>query len=209
MAERQYTPRLRTANCANCGSEFSYLHSNGTLRQHCGERCRAQFRLIKRQTRKVTGPPCGVLGCTGHASRVSAGLCEKHYMRRRRGMPDGDKVPAYRYLSGAGYVILLDKSHPLSDRDGRVAEHRTVMYGHHGATCPDCYWCGKALTWEDAVVDHLDEDKQNNLPGNLAVACNACNRARGAILPFIRSLRTEALLLFVDLAEKYHARRNP
>jgi 5-methylcytosine-specific restriction endonuclease McrA len=53
------------------------------------------------------------------------------------------------------------------------------------------------------VIDHLDEDKANNAPANLVVACNPCNRARGAMLPFIAGMTEQALQVFIDRVMAY------
>jgi len=133
-------------------------------------------------------------------------LCEKHYTRKRRGAPIDGREPAGRYSSSAGYVVLFQKSHPLAQQEGRVAEHRVVAYGANNGVCPPCFWCSVSLRWEDAVVDHLDEVKSNNDPKNLVVACNPCNRARGAILPFLARLSEHSMDVFLELARAYRNR---
>lgn len=54
--------------------------------------------------------------------------------------------------------------------------------------------------------DKDDEDKSNNAPQNLVVSCNNCNRARGAFLPLVASLRPEVLEQFVQLIREHHAK---
>jgi hypothetical protein len=126
-----------------------------------------------------------------------------HYGRNRRGVPDQSKTHAYRYTTQTGYVVLLDAHHPLAMKDGRVHEHRAVAYKAHEGQCPSCFWCAARLTWPDAVIDHLDEDKKNNEPANLVVACNPCNRARGAMLPFIAGLTEKSLQVFIERVKAY------
>jgi len=86
-------------------------------------------------------------------------------------------------------------------------EHRKVMYDMLGPGPQTCFWCGVTLEWPEAVVDHLNEDKQDNRPENLVVACNNCNRARGAMLPFIERLRPEAVEVLVATIRSHHDRK--
>jgi len=149
-------------------------------------------------------PLCVVHKCNTAVRSRGSNYCEKHYGRARRGVEiEGEKAPLYRYISDAGYVILIRQEHPLAKQDGRIAEHRLVAYEKHGGICPQCYWCGKALGWDTAVVDHLNEVKSDNRPDNLLVACNRCNRARGAMLPFIAAMRQEAFGVLVDAMREY------
>jgi hypothetical protein len=149
-------------------------------------------------------PLCSIAGCKYECRSRSSGLCEKHYGRVRRGVGvDVERLPLHQYVTKAGYVVLVQPDHPLATRGGRAAQHRVIAYDTHDGVCPNCFWCGRALAWGDAVVDHLDEDKQNNDPLNLAVACNQCNRARGALLPFIASLTDAALPEFIKRLMSY------
>jgi len=71
-----------------------------------------------------------------------------------------------------------------------------------------CYWCGLSLDWPIAVVDHLNEDKADNRLENLVISCNNCNRARGALIPFIRRMKSTSLPAFLNccqiLNQRYH-----
>jgi 5-methylcytosine-specific restriction endonuclease McrA len=78
-----------------------------------------------------------------------------------------------------------------------VFEHRAVMYDRLGAGPLPCFWCGISLAWGKVVIDHLNEVKDDNRPENLVVSCNNCNRARGAMIPFIRTMRPAAFEVFV------------
>lgn len=142
-------------------------------------------------------PLCCVKHCKDVVRSRNAGMCEKHYGRRRRGVCIADDRPIVgRYLTGDGYIRVLNRAHPLAAKNGHVFEHRLVAYDQHSGVCPPCYWCSLSLEWASAVIDHFNENKSDNSPGNLLVACSPCNRARGAIKPFLQRMREEALESF-------------
>ena len=86
----------------------------------------------------------------------------------------------------------------MADGKGHAYEHRVVAYEARSGASPECFWCGKALAWSDVSVDHLNEVKDDNRPENLVTACNTCNRVRGAIVPFLRGMRCEAVSPFIE-----------
>ena len=130
-------------------------------------------------------------------------MCEMHYVRvRRNGSPERTK-PAYRYRTSGSYTTLFRPEHPLANSGGYVFERREVLWGELGAErTPACIWCDIELDWSTLVVDHLDENKQNNAPNNLVASCNRCNRSRGALLPFLRGLQPGSVELFLRLARE-------
>lgn len=84
-----------------------------------------------------------------------------------------------------GYLILSAQyAHPLADKRGLLLEHRKVLYNKIGPGPHDCFWCLRpGLVWvgrgPDAIhVDHLDDDRGNNDPENLAPSCYRCNMNR-------------------------------
>jgi hypothetical protein len=83
------------------------------------------------------------------------------------------------YQDTAGYVRALVPGHPMADPRGWGFEHRMVLYDKLGGANPNCHWCGAVLTWGTLHTDHLDDDKTNNAPENLAPSCSGCNTARG------------------------------
>lgn len=182
------------------------MHSTGTKRKHCSPECRVKWQIARAKARKPNYPECSVDGCASPAVRVGAGMCEKHYGRVRRGVDiHEDRKPTYRYVRTSGYINLLIPGHPIADKNGVVGEHRVVMYDLHRGVCPSCFWCGTKLDWASAVVDHLNEDKQDNSRKNLVVSCNGCNRARGGMLPFVGGMRPEALPVFIKQIMEYRA----
>lgn len=196
--------RMRTKTCPECGEHFSYEIRKGSDRKHCSAVCREKLKKRNAAAKAALLGPCAIEGCTGKATR-KAQHCEKHYIRIRRTGVATLRHAEGRYTTAAGYIKLLDQTHPLSDSKGHVYEHRHVAYVEHKGTCPDCFWCGTTLQWQWAVVDHLDERKDNNEPSNLVVSCNDCNRSRGAMLPFLRRMRQDAFPVFVAQMKAYRS----
>ncbi len=185
--------------CPTCGESFSQAVGKGLTRKYCDSiECYNKRHLQQRKDRHTKAKLCPTEGCTGKATRISAGVCEMCYYRLRRNGTTAIRTPKYRYSWGAGYIRLHLPEHPLADGTGNVFEHRKVMWEATRGHNPYCFWCGEKLNWEDSVViDHLDEDKVNNDASNLVISCNRCNLARGAMLPYIRRLRPEAMGVFM------------
>ena len=79
----------------------------------------------------------------------------------------------------SGYREFYLPSHPLATQNGKVKEHRIVLYEKLGPGTHPCHWCGKELEWgKDLFVDHWDFDKLNNHPNNLLPSCSSCNVKR-------------------------------
>lgn len=176
---------------AVCNMHWQYLHRYGT-------------ETAPPSAPKELPPLCCVQKCMAEVRSGKSPYCEKHYYRIRRGSQvDLDPKPLHQYETSAGYISLFRPEHPLANKSGRVSEHRAVAYELHGGVCPKCFWCGCSLQWGDAVVDHLNEDKADNAPTNLVVACSPCNRARGAMLQFVAVMRPEALTVFYERIEAY------
>lgn len=105
-------------------------------------------------------------------------------------MPEAKRTG--RIVTTQGYAKVRAVGHPLGDTHGYAFEHRMVLFRYLGAdSALSCFWCARPLTWKTCVVDHLNEHKQDNRVENLVVACNGCNRARGAMLPFIKALASD------------------
>lgn len=205
MDNRKYNPKNVTISCLTCGAAHTYLHQTGMLRKHCSPECRVKHQIKRARIRKETVyPKCSVEDCSNPATRVGAGICEKHFGRKRRGVPLSNRVYTFRYKTSHGYIVLVDHSHPLAKKDGRVAEHRKVAYDVNGGVCPPCYWCGSQIEWGISHIDHLDEVKDNNSAENLVVACSACNRLRGATLPFLARVKPERFAQLIQHIMAYH-----
>lgn len=187
----------RTKTCPECSQEFSYEIGKGKDRKHCSAPCRQKLKKRNREAREGTLEPCCIEGCQGRATRKGK-HCEKHYNRIRRTGVAAPRQTNGRYLTSVGYVKVLNRAHPLADAAGTIYEHRQVAFAQHEGQCPDCFWCARALHWHEAVVDHLDEQKDNNEPSNLVVSCNPCNRARGSMLPFIKRMTDVAFNVFIE-----------
>ena len=93
---------------------------------------------------------------------------------------------------------VLKPDHPLAYGGGLVFEHRLVVYEDTQGADPSCFWCDKAMTLATVVIDHLNEVKDDNRRENLVPACNDCNRIRGAMVPFLRRMKREAVAPFIE-----------
>lgn len=112
-----------------------------------------------------------------------------HYTRYRLGITPFDEPQPLRNAPGEGsiipdgYRVLNLPSHPLARAQGKVPEHRVVLYAKVGPGPHPCHWCGTTLEWNATAgtrinADHLDWDKLNNDPSNLVPACLNCNTRR-------------------------------
>jgi hypothetical protein len=78
------------------------------------------------------------------------------------------------------YKKSSSPGHPLGSR---VSEHRIILYRLIGPGEHPCHWCRTPVSWTPGgrtregslVVDHLDGDRKNNAPENLAPSCHGCN----------------------------------
>lgn len=227
--------RQRERICKHCSASFNYPVGKGSDRQHCSDTCRIAYKRARRLPKaqwpkcsnegcdrrvralnsKVCSPcntaaakaragVCRVHKCASPATRVGAGLCEKHYGRIRR-IGTTDLVPRVEIMLSAGYRIVKAPDHPLVQGNGWLGEHRAVAYEKYGPGPHACHWCGTDHDWPDLVVDHLNEQKADNRPENLVVACNPCNRMRGGMIPFIKRMLPERLSEFVATFEHMRA----
>jgi hypothetical protein len=195
---------IRSKSCKVCSNTFSYRISRGNDRIYCGDNCLAIARLQKKAIKHSSLIKCKSTWCDKKANRIASGWCEACYIsaRRNNGEPK-QKVYLYKHTTPAGYVKLYKPNHPLVDSNGFVFEHRYVMYESFNGKCNNCIWCNKDLSWDKVVIDHLNENKSDNRLSNLAFSCNNCNRARGAILPFIKGLTDESVELFISSLKEY------
>jgi len=205
-------PTTIETSCPSCGNAFSYSTSRGHARKYCSHQCSRRASMAAHSERLKSLGNCSVDGCANGIERVGARMCEMHYMLvRRNGVPARQWTVRHRYTTSAGYVIVKRVGHPLASQAGNVGEHRLVMFEAHSGICQPCYWCSAALTWESAVIDHKNENKSDNDLSNLVFACGQCNRARGAIIPFLTrcnpALLDEAIGLMRSFASLHHDKR--
>ena len=63
--------------------------------------------------------------------------------------------------------------------------HRVILLESIGPGTHPCHWCGRLVDWDaprnarnSLLVDHLDQDRENNDPSNLVPSCQMCNSSR-------------------------------
>lgn len=141
-----------------------------------------------RPHKRADREPCGIAGCA--QKLYASGVCVMHYNRLRKSGDVGSPERKRREIgsgsiNGYGYRVVADSSHPLAGAQGKLLEHRGVLFDAIGPGPHPCHWCGKSLDWRGSAatrinVDHLDNCKTNNERANLVVACLNCNSKRSA-----------------------------
>lgn len=154
--------------------------------------------------RIANAPPCDTADCPNNIARPSYGLCEACYMRfRRNGTVDSIVKKQHRKVLASGYVWVHAPGHPVARADGSAFEHRVVLYDRIGPGPHPCVWCSRELEWSEIKVDHLNEVKDDNTPDNLVPACGRCNEARGAVVPFLKTLTLDGWVRFVEVSRQH------
>jgi len=106
-----------------------------------------------------------------------------HYFRiMRNGTSDIVRKRNYRSRNGAGYQLLYEPNHPLTQSTGNVYEHRMVYHDEINSNPTNCEICGKEINWDNLHIDHKDDDITNNKKDNLRATCRPCNTFRGYTL---------------------------
>lgn len=143
---------------------------------------------------------CSVDGCALVANRISSGMCEKHYMRRRRKGTTDKHVRSKAIKHSHGYVLICANDHPLmigKPSGSRLYEHRVVFFDAHGGGDYSCHWCDAVIAFDNMHVDHLNAVKNDNRLENLVAACPACNMARG-IDKMRATMRSKGIMITWD-----------
>jgi hypothetical protein len=175
-----------------------------TVRSYGAEICNTHYTLERKNRAGV----CSVHKCERAATRDKWTICETHYYRIRRSKNPSVKIrpPRIDTYHTQGYVLkFVGKGERFAHKNGYAFEHRLNAFEKYGEGPHDCFWCGKILDWDKIVIDHVNEQKADNRHENLLVSCSPCNRARGAMIDFIRRLKPERTL---DLVDTFQHMRN-
>lgn len=134
----------------------------------------------------MANPTCTVQDCAKPARSALAELCPMHYHRKYR-HGDVNALPSKIKTAPEGdYRQVNGKGHPLANKQGRVYEHRKVLFDAIGPGEHQCHWCHATVAWLPygtpgfLFVDHINERKDDNRLANLVPSCDSCNVARSA-----------------------------
>lgn len=158
---------------------------------YCKGYCRPHYQRVLKYGDPLGQAPvkpqknCEVDGCSNRARTKSSALCAKHYHREYRHGNIDANFHGLKTAPEGRYRTQYDPRHPLASANGIVYVHRSVLHSLIGPGPHECHWCGVQVNWSLTVgasdylqVDHLDENKENNNPGNLVPSCNRCNTTR-------------------------------
>ena len=122
---------------------------------------------------------CTIEDCEKTIRYKKRQLCQMHYFRYMRN-GQYDLSDRSRHKRKDGYILITDRDHRLSSKNGMVFEHRAIAYQKYGNDLPPCEFCGKQSSWSsrNTHIDHIDNKRDNNKPENLRVLCNSCNVGR-------------------------------
>lgn len=110
---------------------------------------------------------CAIDGCLSKPRGKRSLYCDKHNARlRRNGHVELWQPPKLKDHSG-GYKLLYAPTHPLSNGQPRVFEHRAVFYDAYGEGPFSCHWCNKEVSWSSLHIDHLNDKPDDNRVENL------------------------------------------
>lgn len=197
---------VRQRSCESCGQLFEYLIARGADRRFCSD---ASCRATRLRTLAGGKPLCVTEGC-GNSRGYKSGLCNSCYYRLKRTGTLARREYAYRSMHSRGYVVLATDDHPLSV-NGRLMEHRKVLYDVIGNGPHPCHWCANPVNWarganmKALVPDHLDANKSNNNISNLVASCAMCNSRRGMLMLWVRDHKDDPILWQMYLEAKAKA----
>lgn len=168
--------------CDLCSNSFTRRADKGStekcnkcIRKEAGEKI-SKTKLLQNKLKPAVY--CCVDGCDRVASYKNDKLCQKHYFRRMRyGTFELTQIRKYRIENPAGYQKLYEPTHPLSNKDGYVYEHRMVYY-NSGQSAEKCSICDCKINWKVLHIDHIDKNVKNNDLSNLRPTCRNCNTFR-------------------------------
>lgn len=112
--------------------------------------------------------------CKPHCNRIARG-------NKQLGSVDiGSKAKnGQGHVTSNGYRAHHKPDHPLAESNGKVFEHRMILYASIGPGKHLCNWCEHTLEWGiNLTVDHLNFNKLDNRIENLVPSCQSCNTLR-------------------------------
>ncbi|MEK9207166.1 MAG: HNH endonuclease [Patescibacteria group bacterium] len=101
-------------------------------------------------------------GCNKRLNRAIRNWCKRCYLKELSSRKQyGSFNPIWKggiTMHSDGYIYIKDRSHPFSDKQGYVLEHRIVMEKH----------IGRYLS-KNEIIHHMNEVKNDNRIENLRI----------------------------------------
>lgn len=97
----------------------------------------------------------------------------------------------------SGHILILQKSHPFCNTNGRVFEHRLVIEKS----------IGRYLT-KTEHIHHIDCDPSNNEISNLVITSNSENsKAHGSLNYLVKKLIEDDIIVFNKIKKIYERKK--
>ncbi|MFU2131645.1 HNH endonuclease signature motif containing protein [Gallibacterium anatis] len=143
---------------------------------------------------------CKIDGCDREAVYRADCVCQMHYFRfMRNGTYELLIKRKYRNQNKKGYQMIHEPDHPLVMKNGYVYEHRFMVYEKYGNDLPNCEFCGKALTWKNVHIDHINGDVKDNVIDNLRPLCRSCNTMRSSTKRIKHSCKNTSSITYMGV----------
>jgi hypothetical protein len=172
--------------CNNCGKLIFIYHKERLTRAlaFCCKKCEGEYR------KKMTKNNCKCDNCgkyfhkkESHIKKSKNNYCSKQCFYESKKITmlgennhqygvKGNKNSSWRNdnrITSNEYLKIYKPNHPLSDRDGRILEHRYLAEKYLAKESDLIYINGAKVLNPNLDVHHIDKNKRNNSISNLLI----------------------------------------